>query len=155
MNSVIKKFIPCLILCLGGGWLSGLFTQHGLKHWYAHLIKPYGTPPGIVFPIVWSILYTMMAIALTLFWTSKSKQKRIAFVFFGTQLFLNFIWSYLFFYLENPGLALIDLTLLWVFLLLTIRAFFVHTKLGSYLLLPYFGWVTYAFYLNLSIWIHN
>ena len=117
----IQKFFPCLILCLGGGWLTGLITQHGVREWYPHLIKPYGTPIDIVFPIVWSILYICMAIALTLLWISETTGKKLAFLFFITQLFLNFIWSWLFFYLQEPGLALIDIVLLWFSILLTIK----------------------------------
>lgn len=153
--SFMQKLFPCLILCLGGGWLTGLVTQHGVKEWYPHLIKPYGTPPDIVFPIVWSILYTFMAIALALLWTSHTSGKKLAFLFFIIQLFLNFIWSWLFFYLQKPGLALLDIVLLWFTILMTIRFFWAHTRYGSYLLMPYLFWVTYAFYLNLFIWIYN
>jgi benzodiazapine receptor len=154
-SSFIQKLFPCLILCLGGGWLTGLVTQHGVKEWYPHLIKPYGTPVDVVFPIVWSILYIAMAIALALLWTSHTTGKKVAFLFFTTQLILNFIWSWLFFYLQEPGLALVDVVLLWFSILLTISFFWPHTRYGSYLLLPYLVWVTYAFYLNLFIWIYN
>jgi translocator protein len=151
----LEKFLPCLLLCLGGGWLTGLLTEHGVKHWYPHLIKPSGTPPDIVFPVVWTILYTLMAISLTLLWTSKSPQKKTALLFFGIQLFLNFIWSWLFFYLQHPGFALIDIFMLWFFIFMTIVSFWRHTILGSYLLMPYLVWVTYAAYLNFFIWLYN
>ena len=149
------KFIPSLILCLGGGWLTGLLTGHGIKHWYPHLIKPAATPPDYLFPIVWIVLYTMMAAALTLLWVSKSAKKQRSFVYFGIQLFLNFIWSFLFFYLENPAIALVDIVLLWIFIVLTICSFWRHTHWGSYLLLPYLVWVSYAVFLNYSIWLNN
>jgi len=155
LSSFIQKFIPCLILCFGGGFLTGLLTQHGVKEWYPHLIKPYGTPADIVFPIVWSILYLFMAIALTLLWVSETTGKRAAFLFFTVQLFFNFIWSSVFFYLQEPGFALIDIVLLWISILLTIRFFWPHTQIGTYLLIPYLIWVSYAFYLNLFIWIYN
>lgn len=155
LSSFIPKFFLCLILCLGGGWLTGLITQHGVKEWYPHLIKPYGTPIDIIFPIVWSILYVFMAMALALLWISKTAEKKKASLSFAIQLFLNFIWSWLFFYLQQPALALIDLVLLWFFILLTIRFFWEHTRYGSYLLIPYLVWVSYAFYLNLFIWIYN
>lgn len=148
-------FFPFLLLCLGGGWLMGLFTEHGVKEWYPQLIKPCGTPPPLVFPIVWSILYTAMAVSLTLLAISRTSAKRAAYSFFGIQLFLNFIWSYLFFYLENPTLALADLILLVVFVFLTIFSFWRHTKLGSCLLLPYLVWILYALYLNAWIAIQN
>lgn len=154
-SSFIPKLFLSLILCLGGGWLTGLITRHGVKEWYPHLIKPPGTPLDIVFPIIWTILYIFMAIALTLLWTSNTMGKRKAFLFFYIQLSLNFIWSWLFFYLQSPGVALIDIVLLWLSISLTINYFWNHTRLGSYLLLPYLAWVTYAFYLNLFIWIYN
>ncbi len=143
------------MVCLGGGWLIGLVTQRESKEWYIHLIKPYGTPADIVFPIVWSILYLSMAAALALLWISKTSGKKVAFLFFIVQLFLNFIWPWLFFYMQEPGLALVDILLLWFSILVTIRLFWDHTRYGSYLLLPYLIWVSYALYLNLFIWIGN
>lgn len=154
-SSFLKIFIPSLIVCVGGGWLTGLMTQHGIKEWYPHLIKSAGTPPDMLFPIVWTILYFFMAISFTLLYLSDSPNKKKAFLFFGIQLFLNFIWSWLFFYLESPGLALIDILLLWFFIFLTIRSFSKHTKSGAYLLYPYLLWVSYALYLNLFIQLHN
>lgn len=151
----LKKLIFSLVLCLGGGMLAGLITETGIKEWYPHLVKPYGTPPKFIFPIVWTLLYTMMAIALTLLWSSPTVDKKRAFTFFGIQLFLNFIWSWLFFYLQKPGLALLDLVLLWVFILLTIQALWRHSRYASLLLVPYLAWVSYALYLNLFIWIYN
>ncbi len=156
-SSFLKLILPCLLICLGGGWLTGLLTRHGVREWYPHLIRPYGTPPNIAFPIVWTILYIFMGISLALLWASSNSitGKKKAFLFFGIQLFLNFIWSWLFFYLQKPGLALIDIVLLWLTIIMTIIYFWNHTKLGSFLLMPYLGWVTYAFYLNLFIWIYN
>lgn len=155
-NSYFLKYLfLSLLLCVGGGWLTGLLTQHGVKEWYPHLIKSYGTPPDSVFPVVWTLLYTLMALALTLLITSHTTQKKTAYLCFGIQLFLNFVWSWIFFYLQCPGLALLDIVLLWLFICLTIRYFWRHTHSGSYLLLPYLAWVTYACYLNVVIWVYN
>lgn len=151
----IEKFLLCLLLCLGGGWLTGWVTEQGIKEWYPSLIKASGTPPNIVFPIVWTILYIFMAIALTLLWVSKTTKKKTAVLLFGIQLLLNFSWSWLFFYLEQVGLALVDITLLWICIFLTVICFWKHTRYGSYLLLPYLAWVSYALYLNLFIWMYN
>ncbi|MBA2368294.1 MAG: tryptophan-rich sensory protein [Candidatus Protochlamydia sp.] len=152
-GSFTSKLLLCIFFCLGGGWLTGLITQYGVKKWYPHLIKPYGTPPDITFPIVWTILYISMAISLALLWDSNrnAKSKGKAFLFFGVQLGLNFIWSWLFFYLQRPGLALLDIICLWTTLLLTIIYLWEQTRLGSLLLFPYLLWVTYAAYLNLFI----
>lgn len=150
-----KRLILCLLLCVGGGWLSGLVTRAGINEWYNYLNQPVGTPPNFVFPVVWTILYTFMAIALALLWSSPSKDKTAAICFFFLQLVLNFSWSLIFFGLRNPGLALIDIGFLWVAILCTVFAFKKHTPIGSLLLLPYLGWVTYAMYLNFSIWAMN
>lgn len=161
MNEIQKKetfygkLVLSLILCLGGGWISGLVTRHGLEGWYQGLIKPEGTPPKIVFPVAWTILYILMAISFTFFWTSQTKKKGKATFYFFVQLALNFLWSYLFFYLENPFYGLIDIGLLIVFVILTINSFWRHSKWASVLLIPYLIWISYAFYLNLSIWISN
>lgn len=154
-KSTTVIFLLSLLVCLGGGWLTGLFTQEGVREWYPHLIKSQGTPKDIVFPIVWTILYTFMAIALTLLTISKTTHKKTAFVFFFVQLSLNFIWSWLFFYLQSPGAALIDIVFLWLSLALTIVLIWRHTRVGGYLLLPYLAWVSYAFYLNLFVWMYN
>lgn len=151
----IRKFIPSLLLCLGGGWLAGLLTGDGIKQWYPQLNKPVSTPPDYLFPIVWTILYTMMALSLALLWQSKSAKKKRSFVYFGIQLFLNFIWTFLFFYLESPGIAFIDIVLLWIFIVVTICSFWKHTHWGSYLLFPYLVWVSYAVFLNYAIWLNN
>lgn len=149
-----KNLFFSLILCLGGGWLSGYITKEGMD-WYHHLNHPYGTPPKFIFPIVWSILYILMAISLTIILTFPSKDKKKALFIFLFQLILNFIWSWLFFKMEAPLLALIDLIFLWIAIFFTIIIFKQYSRLSAYLLLPYFGWVTYAFYLNLFIWIRN
>jgi tryptophan-rich sensory protein len=146
------RFLLSLLLCVGGGWLTGLATEEGVKEWYPGLTKPYGTPPDIVFPIVWTILYTLMAVSLTLLWSSKTTGKGTAYLFFFAQLFLNFIWSWIFFANRAPGLALVDLSLLWIAVLGTVFELRRHTPLGAYLLIPYLLWITYAGYLNFSIW---
>lgn len=82
-----KVFVCSLGLCVGGGWLTGLLTQHGVKEWYPQLIKPYGTPPNALFPIVWTLLYIFMAAALTIVWRGKSEKRTKALFFFLAQLF--------------------------------------------------------------------
>lgn len=150
-----KRLVLSLLLCLGGGWLSGIVTEFGIKDWYNHLIQPAGTPPNKVFPIVWTLLYILMALSLTLFWQSPLGKKQMPTLFFGLQLVLNFSWSFLFFGLRSPGIALFDLVLLLICVLGTIITFWRHTQVGSLLLIPYFAWITYALYLNYFIWILN
>lgn len=151
----MKKILLSILLCLGGGWLSGWLTESGKQNWYVDLVKPTGTPPGFVFPIVWTILYICMGIALGLLWDSEKDNKLKASIYFFIQLGLNFAWSWFFFGIHAIGLALIDISLLWIFVLMTIITIWPHTALGGRLLLPYLFWISYAFYLNLSIWILN
>ncbi|QLH36605.1 MAG: tryptophan-rich sensory protein [Parachlamydiaceae bacterium] len=132
-----------------------MVTQQGIRDWYDHLIHPPGTPPNFVFPIVWTILYTLMAISLALILSSSEQNKKIPLVFFALQLIFNFSWSWLFFGMRSPGLALVDLGLLWLCIFGTIMTFWQYSRMSSYLLFPYLGWVTYAAYLNLFIWINN
>ncbi|MCE5293233.1 MAG: tryptophan-rich sensory protein [Chlamydiales bacterium] len=79
----------------------------------------------------------------------------LSLVFFFVQLFLNFTWSWLFFYQKSPGYALFDIALLLLFIGLTVHAFWQQSRLAAYLLLPYLAWVSYAAYLNFSIWLYN
>lgn len=154
-GKLIWRLFLCLILCVGGGYLSGIVTRQGIADWYNHLNLPAGTPPNYVFPIVWTILYIFMAIALALLWSSPTKDKKNAIFFFMLQLTLNFSWSWIFFGLRSPGIALIDLFLLWAAIIGTVITFKKHTSLGAVLLIPYFAWVTYAMYLNTAIWLNN
>ncbi|MDP1835299.1 MAG: TspO/MBR family protein [Chlamydiales bacterium] len=145
----------CLIVCVGGGWVTGLVTEDSVTTWYPTLVKPSWTPPNYLFPIAWTILYTLMAIALWKVIIAPTRNKQTAYSLFGLQLVLNFIWSFLFFYLESPGLGLIDIILMWIAIVATMAAFWRHSQVATYLLLPYLAWVSYAFSLNLFIWMHN
>lgn len=151
-----SKFIIALILVLGGGFLSGFFSDGGNDSWYLGLNKSEANPPAIVFPIVWSALYILMALSLTLFWCKKTdRSKKTGFIFFFIGLGFNFIWTWLFFHLQNPLLALVDIILLFIAVIFTIKAFFDHSRTSAFLLLPYLVWIIYAFYLNLYICLHN
>ena len=145
----------CLLLCVGIGWIGGIFTQSSIAIWYPTLIKAPWTPPNWTFPVVWTILYLMMGVSLWLVLIAPSHHKTNAVIIFGIQLLFNFIWSWLFFYMENPFLGMVDIMLLWIAIVATIKVFSTHSRLAAYLLVPYLIWVTYAFTLNLFIWIYN
>ena len=144
-----------LLLCLGVAIAEGIATHHGVNNWYQTLVKPEGTPPNWVFPVVWTILYTMMAVSVWLIWLAPSGRKLTAYTLFAVQLFFNFLWSWLFFFYENPALALIDISLLWVAIIATMMAFYRHSHLAAGLLIPYLLWVSYAVHLNVMIWVFN
>lgn len=125
-------------------------------NWFENLNKPFLSPPDWVFTPVWIILYTMMGISLFLFLQGgMSKNKIIPLLFFIIQLGLNILWSPLFFYMQNIFGALICITFLWIFILLTIITFYKHSKAASLLLIPYLIWVSFAFYLNFGFYVLN
>ncbi|MBI4059348.1 tryptophan-rich sensory protein [Candidatus Microgenomates bacterium] len=150
----IPKLILSIGLCLGVGVLGGIFTTSappaGGLTWYASLNKPIFSPPNFVFAPVWTILYILMGISLYLVWKKKAVP-----VIFWVQLFLNFLWSLIFFGWHNPILALVDIVALWISIFLTIKAFNRVNKLAGNLLIPYLVWVSFASVLNLAIALAN
>lgn len=153
-NRFVKLF-PCILLCLLVGWIGGFISHTSITTWYPALIKPSWTPPNWVFPIVWTILYIMMGVSLWLVWISDTQNKLLAYILFGIQLGLNFLWSWIFFYQQHPLFALVDILLLWVAIGGTYLAFRKHSGLAAFLLIPYLLWVTYAISLNFFIWLYN
>lgn len=124
--------------------------------WYHSLNLPVGTPPDWLFAPVWIVLYLMIFAFFLAFIKTKSLTKKfVAFAFFVMQLFLNFMWSSIFFGLKDIQNALWVICLMWVFLAITLYEFYKISKPASYLLIPYFLWVTYALYLNSSIYFIN
>lgn len=156
MNNVLK-LIACIVLCEAVGIISGIFTVEAIPTWYATLVKPPFSPPNWVFGPVWTTLYALMGISLYLAWQSKGKvkQKQEAYRIFFIQLFLNFVWSLLFFGLRSPVLGFIDIIILLAAILITIKKFYPLSKWAAYLLIPYLLWVTFATILNFSIVLLN
>ena len=140
-------------LSLAAGWIGSRF-QPG--EWYKHLVQPALTPPGWVFGLVWTILYILMGVAAWLVWQRYGLAGAIwPLGLFILQLILNALWSYLFFGLNNPGLAFLDIVALWLTILATLIAFWQYYPPAGQLLLPYLLWVTFATYLNLQFWRLN
>lgn len=124
--------------------------------WYASLVKPSWTPPPFVFGPVWTVLYTLMAIAAWLVWRRAGfGGARAALTAFGVQLALNALWSYLFFGLHKPGLALLEIAALWMAILLTLVLFWRVDRSAGALLIPYLAWVSVATSLNAVLWWLN
>ena len=144
------------------GWVIVTFAAAGLGslflpgEWYSQLAKPRWTPPNWLFGPVWSILYAFMAIAAWMVWKKAGfSGALLPLAFFLLQLILNAVWSWLFFGLQNPGLAFGEIIILWLAILLTLVAFWRETIIAGALLTPYFAWVSFAVILNLFIWRMN
>jgi tryptophan-rich sensory protein len=142
----------CSAVALLGSW----FTTPVLDEWYATLRKPTWTPPNWIFGPVWSALYVSMAVAAWLVWR---KRQSVAVVvplsLFMVQLALNLGWSGVFFGLQNPGAACIEIVILWAAIVATLVAFWRVRATAGWLLVPYLGWVTFAVTLNFAIWQLN
>lgn len=143
----------CIFVELGGGWMTSL----SVHTWYPTLAKPSWTPPPWVFGPVWTYLYLTMAIAGWLIWKEvhNNNRSKLPLWLFGIQLGLNFIWSGLFFSLQNPFLGMIDICLLLLTLIITTVVFWDINKIAGLLMVPYLIWVSYATSLNIAIWILN
>jgi tryptophan-rich sensory protein len=156
MNKFLK-YILAIGICLGAGALGTIFTISSIPTWYAHLIKPPFSPPNYLFGPVWTILYVLMGISLALVWVKgvRTERAREALMLFGVQLFLNAIWSPIFFGAKDLTLSLIVIILMWFFIFKTILAFRKVNKTASYLLYPYIAWVSFASILNFAVWFLN
>jgi tryptophan-rich sensory protein len=142
-----------LAITFAVAWIGSRF-QPG--DWYAGLIKPALTPPAWVFGPAWTLLYIMMATAAWLVWRMDSLANTIGpLALFLGQLALNAVWSYLFFGLQRPGLALLDIVALWLAILATIISFWRSCPSAGILLIPYLLWVSFATYLNFQFWRLN
>lgn len=151
----IYKLILAIAICQLAGIIGALFTSPAIKTWYSTLVLPVLNPPSWIFGPVWTLLYLLMGIAAYLVWQQGKKKRSIPIKVFALQLFLNSIWSILFFGLQKPGLALIDILTLLISIVWTMVLFFKISKPAAYLLVPYILWVSFATYLNYSIWILN
>lgn len=148
-----KKLIVCLVVPLAVGGLSAFLTGNAMAS-FDSVVKPPLSPPGWLFPVVWTILYLLMGFASYLVSTA-DKASDSALTLYGLQLFVNFFWSIVFFRFENYFFAFLWLILLWILILLTILRFRQISKTAAYLLLPYLLWVSFAGYLNFGIWLLN
>ncbi len=152
----LKKFLISLAIPLAVGGLSALITM-GDMQLYSEIIQPPLSPPAIVFPIVWTVLYALMGISLYLIWNTKNvyQNKSRAYFWFAAQLFLNFIWSPVFFSAQQYLTAFVILILLWISTLMMIIEFYKIFKPAALLQIPYLIWLTFAGYLNLGVYILN
>ncbi len=151
------KIIIAVVVCFGIGSLSGIATSNGLSEWYATIRKPSFNPPNWLFAPVWTVLYTMMGVAAALVWHKglETQGVKVALIVFAIQLILNALWSILFFGMQNPALAFFEILVLWFSILVCIFSFMKVHKTAGYLLIPYILWVSFAAFLNFTIWQLN
>jgi len=173
MEKKFKNFLALgvsLSLPLLAGFVGSLYTMPAARSvWYDGLVKSALNPPAWVFGPVWTLLYLLMGVAVFLVWREYDKltlseveglifrrrQIKIALGLFIAQLILNSFWSIIFFALQNPGWALVEIGFLWLAILATIIAFAKISRLAGWLLIPYLLWVSLATYLNAAIWWLN
>ncbi len=143
----MKKFIVILLITFGVALLPTIFINFDTDS----LVKPLLFPPKILFPIVWTILYFLMSISLYL----SSKYNKNLYKVYGIQLILNSLWTPLFFMFKTYLFSTIELLILIVFVAIMIKEMKLENKLSAYLQIPYFIWLLFALYLNVSIYILN
>jgi len=164
----ILKLVCAIVVAQLAGIIGAFFTTPAIDGWYAGLVKPALNPPAWVFGPVWTTLFVLMGVSAWLVWRKlenhpwwmiwskgNGRQIKIALGIFLGQLVLNTLWSIIFFGWHNPGLAFAEVILLWLAIIATIVAFKRVSKTAAWLLAPYLVWVSFAAYLNLSLWLLN
>ena len=157
----VKKFIYCVSAPLLIGYLSNILSKLicgvDMITYYHALIKPGFAPLGIIFPVVWTILFTLMGISSYIIMLHKKNKIKVkdAIFYYWLQLGLNFLWSILFFGFELRLTALADLALLIIFVIVMIYKFYKIRPSAAYLNIPYIIFLIYAFILNYFIWFIN
>ena len=152
----IFKLLFLIIVCEGVGFLGTIFTIPSIQGWYMTLQKAPFNPPPWVFGPIWTTLYFLMGVSIFLLLQKKlKKQRTFLLALFSIQLFLNFLWSVIFFGWHLPLAAMIELVLLWITIALLIIDFWKFSKPAAILLIPYLCWVSVASTLNLFVVLLN
>ena len=148
----VLKFV---VLSLLVGYVSSLLQRESMSTWYPLLNKSSLTPPGNVFAVVWGVLYILMGVSAGLVWGRRTSASWMLLIMFLLQLFMNLLWSFCFFYMQLPLLALVVLLALF----LTVAAYVVgcygQNRLAAFLNVPYMLWLLFATYLNGYVVVFN
>lgn len=155
MKKLWTKILIMALGCLLLGTSSGLVTVSEIGSWYAGINKPTWNPPSWLFGPVWTLLYILMGVAAALVWHAKNTGTPKALQIFVIQFVLNLAWSPLFFYFHLIGLALVEMLVMWVLIIITIKQFYAIHKVAAYLLIPYLAWVSFATFLTATIYHLN
>ncbi|MCA1716929.1 MAG: tryptophan-rich sensory protein [Actinobacteria bacterium] len=152
----VLALVGFVAACFVAALVGSEFTAPSIPEWYESLAKPFFTPPSWLFGPVWTALYLAMAFAGWLVWRGGSTSTTaLPLALFGGQLVLNALWSVLFFGLRSPGVALVEILVLWAAILATLLLFRRIGREAGWLLAPYLAWVTFAALLNFEIWQLN
>lgn len=156
MKEKIKSYAFFILSALAVGALSAFFTRNSMQI-YDDILTPPLSPPSVVFPIVWTVLFILMGISAAMIYnsTAPQKQKEAALLTYALSLAVNFFWSLIFFNLRAFLFAFLWLLLLLYLIIKTILQYYKINKTAAYLQIPYALWVTFAGYLTLSIWWLN
>ncbi|TXH71751.1 MAG: tryptophan-rich sensory protein [Thiothrix sp.] len=146
-------------------WLAVTFIAAAIGAWgsmtapsfYQSLALPSWAPPASVFGPVWSVLYLLMGLAAWLVWRNQGwfGTARVALSLYLSQLVVNALWSWAFFAWHQGGLALLVIAILWCLVLLTLISFWRLNKLAGAFLVPYLAWISFAAFLNFTVWQMN
>lgn len=153
----ILRLVFSLLLPLLAGGVAGIFTAPAIPEWYSTLHQPSFNPPNQVFGPVWTLLYLLMGISCYRIWIlPPSAARQQALLIYFLQLTLNFFWSFIFFYFRALGWALLEIIVLWITIVLMIRAFYPLDQRAALLQIPYLLWVTFATVLNATyVWLNG
>ena len=156
MKAETKEFITSIAIPVVSGAVIGFITSGSMQQ-FATLEKPPLSPPGWLFPVVWTILYTAMGISSYLIYKADAEEhkKQQALFLYGAQLIVNLLWPIFFFLFEWYLFSFFWLVMLWILVFLMIREFYGISRIAAYLCVPYLLWLTFAAYLNLGIWWLN
>lgn len=148
-----SKLFIAIGICLLVGLIGSMATQTSISGWFETLEKPSWNPPNWLFAPVWTTLYILMGISAALVWQKGLRKKEVqnALYIFGFQLILNAFWSIIFFALREPLWAFVEIVILFITIILTIKAFKSINRTAAYLLVPYAIWVAFATILTLEI----
>ena len=151
----LKSLLINLAIPLTVGGLSGFIIRNGIKFYNQNVTKPSFSPPSILFPIVWTILYTLMGISSYIVSNTNSPIKKKSLIVYAIQLVINFIWPIIFFNAKMYLFAFIWLVLLCLVVLEMISLYFKIKPIAAYIEIPYMLWLIFAAILNFDVFLLN
>lgn len=151
----IHFYLLPLLLCFALAAVTALLQVDSLQTWYPYLSKPALTPPNVVFPIVWTLLYACIGVSAGLTLSSCKEGRHTAMLLWYIQLALNFLWSLFFFTLRSPLLGMIDILALDAAVILYLIFSARVSRAAAWIMVPYLVWILFATYLNGWIWMAN